>query len=94
MIKTIFYAFCLVCLLFLFVMLIKNQVTYKNNCIISTAIYRYNIDRIGKGDFDGLLYYDVIKSYDKALFNIFDCGYKNLVPKDVYALIEPFIEKG
>ena len=80
--------------LFSCVMHIKNEVTYKNNLIISRAIYFYNIDRISKGDLDGMLSYDVIKSYNKSLINMFDWGYKNLVPKDIYALIEPFIEKG
>ena len=84
----------IVVLLFSCVMHIKNEVTYKNNLIISRAIYFYNIDRISKGDIDGILSYDVIKSYDKAFINMFDWGYKNLVPKDTYALIEPFIEKG
>ena len=80
--------------LFFCVIHIKNEVTYKNNIIISRAIYFYNIDRISKGDLDGMLSYDVIKSYNKSLINMFDWGYKNLVPKDIYALIEPFIEKG
>lgn len=84
----------IVVLLFCCVMHIKNEVTYKNNLIISRAIYFYNIDRISKGDLDSILSYDVIKSYDKAFINMFDWGYKNLVPKDVFALIEPFIEKG
>ena len=84
----------IVVLLFCYVMHIKNEVTYKNNKIISRAIYFYNIDRISKGDLDGILSYDVIKSYNKAFINIFDWGYKNLVPKDTYVLIEPFIEKG
>ena len=30
----------------------------------------------------------------KTFLNIFDWGYKNLLPKDTYVLIEPFIEKG
>ena len=84
----------IVVLLFHCIMHIKNEVTYKNNIIISRAIYFYNIDRISKGDLDGILSYDVIKSYNKALINMFDWGYNNLVPKDIYALIEPFIEKG
>ena len=84
----------IIVLLFCCVMHIKNEVTYKNDLIISRAIYFYNIDRISKGDLDSILSYDVIKSYNKAFINIFDWGYKNLVPEDIYALIEPFIEKG
>ena len=59
----------IVVLLFCCVMHIKNEVTYKNDLIISRAIH-------------------------KAFINMFDWGYKNLIPKDTYALIEPFIEKG
>lgn len=37
--------------------------------------------------------YECIESYYKTLFNLFDWGYKNLVPRDVYKRIEPFIDK-
>lgn len=89
----IFYIIIIVSSLLLLVYSIKNNVTYKNTCIIADAIYNYNLDRIAKGDLDGILSYGVIKSYDKAFYNIFDWGYKNLVSKDIYELIEPFIEE-
>ena len=94
MIKTIFNVICLMALLFSCLYYIKNEITYKNMMIISDAIYRYNISMIKDERYDELISYDDIKSLDKALFNIFDWGYKNLLPKDTYMLIEPFIEKG
>ena len=45
-------------------------------------------------DLDKLIPFSEMKSYNKAFINMFDWGYKNLVPKDIFALIEPFIEKG
>lgn len=87
MFKTIIYALCLVALL-------KNLITYKNLTIILDAIYRYNINMIDLGNLDRIISYNVIKSYIEVLLNPFEWGYKNIVPQDTYALIEPFIEKG
>ena len=81
-------------LLFSCLYYIKNEITYKNMKIISDAIYRYNISMINDKRYDELIPYDSIKSYEKTFLNIFDWGYKNLLPKDTYVLIEPFIEKG
>ena len=87
MFKTIIYAFCLVVLL-------KNLIAYKNLTIILDAIYRYNINMIDLGNLDRIISYNVIKSYIEVLLNPFEWGYKNIVPQDTYALIDPFIEKG
>ena len=93
MIKTIFNAICLMALLFSCLYYIKIEITYKNLKIISDAIYRYNISMIKDERYDELISYDDIKSCEKTFLNIFDWGYKNLLPKDTYMLIEPFIKK-
>ena len=93
MIKTVFIVICLIALLFDFLYYIKTLITYKNMMIISDSIYRYNLSMIEDERYDELISYDDIKSLDKALFNIFDWGYKNLLPRDTYMLIEPFIKK-
>ena len=93
MIKTIFNVICLMALLFSCLYYIKNEITYKNMKIISNAIYRYNISMINDKRYDELIPYDSIKSCEKTFLNIFDWGYKNLLPKDTYMLIEPFIKK-
>lgn len=87
MFETIIHAFCLVALL-------KNLITFKNLTIILGAIYHYNINMIDLGNLDRIISYNVIKSYIEVLLNPFEWGYKNIVPQDTYALIEPFIEKG
>ena len=93
MIKTIFIVICLMALLFDCLYYIKTLITYKNMMIISDSIYRYNLSMIEDERYDELISYDDIKSLDKALFNIFDWGYKDLLPKDKYVLVEPFIKK-
>ena len=93
MIKTIFNVICLMALLFSCLYYIKIEITYKNLKIISDAIYRYNISMIKDERYDELISYDDIKSCEKTFLNIFDWGYKNLLPKDTYMLIEPFIKK-
>lgn len=92
MIKTIFIVICFMALLFSCLYYIKIEITYKNLMIISDSIYRYNLSMIEDERYDELISYDDI-NLDKALFNIFDWGYKNLLPKDTYMLIEPFIKK-
>ena len=76
------------------VMRIKNEVTYKNCVIILNAIHKYNINMMETYDLDKLIPFSEMKSYNRVFYNLFDWGYKNIVPKDVYPLIEPFIEKG
>ena len=93
MIKTIFIVICLMALLFSCLYYIKIEITYKNLKIISDAIYRYNISMIKDERYDELISYDDNKSCEKTFLNIFDWGYKHLLPKDTYMLIEPFIKK-
>ena len=93
MIKTIFIVICIITLLLDCLYYIKTLITYKNMMIISDSIYRYNLSMIEDERYEELISYDDIKSLDKALFNIFDWGYKDLLPKDTYMLVEPFIKK-
>lgn len=71
----------------------KNNNTYKNHMIILNAIAKYNWAAILEDQCDKRIEYACIESYYKTLFNLFDWGYKNLVPRDVYKRIEPFIDK-
>lgn len=71
----------------------KNNNTYKNHMIILNAIAKYNWAAILEDQCDKRIKYACIESYYKTLFNLFDWGYKNLVPRDVYKRIEPFIDK-
>lgn len=72
---------------------LKNNNTYKNHMIILNAIAKYNYAAMLEDLWGDRIEYSCVKSYYSSLFNIFDWGYKNLVPRDVYKRIEPFIDK-
>lgn len=75
------------------ILLLKNNNTYKNHIILLNAIAEHNRVAILEDQCDKCISYECIESYYKTLFNLFDWGYKNLVPRDVYKRIEPFIDK-
>lgn len=75
------------------ILLFKNNNTYKNHIILLNAIAEHNYAAILEDRCDKCISYECIESYYKALFNLFDWGYKNLVPRDVYKRIDPFIDK-
>ena len=71
----------------------KNINTYKNHIILLNAIAKHNYAAMLEDQYDKCINYDCIESYYKTLFNLFDWGYKNLVPRGVYKRIEPFIDE-
>lgn len=74
-------------------MIIKNNVNYKNHNKILNAIDNYNFDMIKQGKPENVIHCgDEIKNYDKILNNIFDWGYKNILPKDKFEKIRNYIE--
>lgn len=80
-------------LIVMVILLFKNNNTYKNHIILLNAIAEHNRAAILEDQRDKRISYECIESYCKTLFNLFDWGYKNLVPRDVYKRIEPFIDK-
>ena len=80
-------------LITMIILYFKNNNTYKNHMIILNAIAKYNYAAIQEDQCDKCIKYSCIESYYKTLFNLFDWGYKNLVPCGVYKRIEPFIDK-
>lgn len=80
-------------LLFLFFMLYKNEVTCRNQLIITGAIYKYRLYVLEQGSHIFLVGYSDMESYDRTLWRIWDFGYKNILPRHLYEIVEPFIEK-
>lgn len=83
-------------------MLIKNNVTYRNYEIISDAIFDYRMDAIDKACKNrtivekGVEYevcYNDMRGYNETVMRIFDWGYKNILPEDKFEIIKPFIRK-
>lgn len=71
-------------LLFLQIMLVKNEITCKQRLKIVNAICRY-------GDKD-VVSYDDMESYDDTLWRLWDRGYTRILPKEKYALIRHLVE--
>lgn len=71
--------------------LIKNEVTYRNNLKIIDAILMYQINTVRKGCFPKEDLYRKMKSYGRCLFNIFDWGYKNILPPEDYEKVKKYI---
>ena len=80
------------------VMLFKIDNTDRNLSIITDAIHLHNMDVINSDDFkeEYLIDYDVYLDDDvmnRTLFRLFDWGYTNILPQDVYERIIPFLDE-
>jgi hypothetical protein len=61
--------------------------------ILSDAIHMYHRDMIIQGEFVNFkVDYDDMESYDETLFRLFDFGYENILPKEKYEIIRPYIK--
>lgn len=73
--------------------LFRNECVFKNHMILSDAIHMYHRDMIIQGEFVNFkVDYDDMESYDETLFRLFDFGYKNILPKEKYDIIKPYIK--
>lgn len=69
----------------------KNDNTYKQQVKILAAIRDYGIDCIYKGK-QPMVNYDDVEEYDSTLYRFWDWGYKNILPKEKYEIIKPYIK--
>ena len=69
---------------------IKNNNTLKNHIIITDAIYRYKIDCLLNNQ-EPLVNYDDEEDYDSTLLRFWDWGCKNILSKEKYEIIKPYI---
>lgn len=92
--------YCLLCIyLTIFCLAIKNNFTFANRNFIRNAIFIYNTRQLHNSiinntdeDFD-FIDASVMESYRRTLFRLYDWGYKNIVPSDVFDKIAPIIEE-
>ena len=82
-------------------MMIKNEIAYRNCMIITDAIFSYRIDVIKKAVenktiSDGVTYevnYTDMRDYNKIAMRIHDWGYKKILPADKFEIVKPYIQK-
>ena len=72
----------------------KNNNAFDNCVIIIKAIYRYKNDLIENGNLDdSAVDYTDMRSYESVFLRIWDWGYKNILPKDKFEIIKPYIKE-
>lgn len=92
----------LICIL----MLVKNEVTFRNHRLISNAIFLYTMDCIDKAykearetgkDYDECckceVDYDDMEDYNNTLYRLWDWGYTRILPPEKFEIIKPYIEQ-
>lgn len=73
-------------------MLIRNEYVFKNHMKIVQAINRY---ADSTGDYDmALTLIARTEGFTKTLWRWWDWGCKNILPKEDYELIRPYLRKG
>lgn len=83
---------CILALIYLTILFIKNEVTFRTRIIICDAIYEYKSYCIWN-DVDDVVDWDDMERYDETLFRIWDWGYTRILPADKFEIIKPFIGK-
>lgn len=78
--------------IFCCIMLAKNNRTYAMHMKILDAIFKYRLqcidqDKPCKVDFDDMEF------YDKTLYRLWDWGYTNILSKEKFEIIKPFIKE-
>jgi hypothetical protein len=82
------------CIAYNFLKIIKVHKTCENIAIIRDAIYEYNIDRFTKTDEWDHEMALKMKNFDDIENDWLDWGYKNILPKEDFEKIKPFIRGG
>ena len=84
--------FLLVVLLLNIVMFLKEYNANKMRALIYKSISDYRRDKMRSGLISMVDYGDM-EPYDNTVYRLYDWGYKRIIPKDKYVLIEKYIEK-
>lgn len=93
MIATILFVFCSVGFVVCCFTWLKNEITFKNHMKLLCAIERFGqtVDIEECDKVSSLI--DHMEAYDKTLWRWWDWGYKNILPKEDFELIKPYIKK-
>lgn len=81
---------CIIALILCFIFAYKADISARNFGIIIDAICEYQCNCINK-DEKWKVDYDDMKSVDAHLLNLFDWDYTNILPKEKFEIIKPFI---
>lgn len=73
-----------------FFLIYRNELVFKNHCIIIDAITCYRLSHLLSSDINKVCFEDM-ESYSTTLLRLTDFGYTNILPKDKYELVKPYI---
>lgn len=82
-------------IVYLYVMMVffaiyRNNMVFKNRGIIIDAITCYRLSHLLSSDINKVCFEDM-ESYYTTLLRLTDFGYENILPKDKFELIRPYI---
>ena len=72
------------------ILLFKNENTYKNHTLIDDAIYLYQTECVKMRKIYEVTY-DDMEDYRKTCYRLNDWGYENILPRDKFEIIKPYI---
>ena len=81
---------CIANMVFCIFLLIKNEITFRNQKKILDAIHNYFCDTCDLSNAE--LLFENMESYRETLWRLWDFGCKNILPKVYYEMIEPYID--
>lgn len=71
--------------------LIRNEVVGSQRSRIIDAIHKYHLDCLRK-DVEECVSYCDMETYDDTMLRFWDFGYTNILPKDKFEIIKPYID--
>ena len=78
--------------IFSFILLAKNNVTYRHHYRIGCAIYAYKLQLIEERRLEeSQVDYDDMENYDATLLRFWDWGPTRILPPEKYEIIKPYI---
>jgi hypothetical protein len=83
-------------LVFLGVLLAKNEVTLRQHVRITHAIFEYHMDVINNHPLGNYIYdvnYGDEEDYDKTLWRLWDWGCTRILPKEKFEIIKPYLKR-
>lgn len=86
------YTLLVIIVLFCIMLLIKNEITFRNRCIIISSILAYQHDAIKHEEFSFDISGTDMEDYNKTLYRLWDWGYKRILPKEKYEIVKRYIE--
>ena len=90
-ILTFIIAFCLCVFVFAVFVMIREEISFKNHRKVIKAIRGYHAVCRSTGQ-KPMVDYDDMEEFDKTEKRVFDWGCKNILPKEKFELIKPFLE--